>query len=64
MKAAVISKYSSEHRNLIYRMRIRTLVGFFAVQSNGASVVGKGVEEKIEYLKQSQVFMLNLEFDT
>jgi hypothetical protein len=52
------------HRNLIYRMRIRTLVGFFAVQSNGASVVGKGVEEKIEYLKQSQVFMLNLEFDT
>jgi hypothetical protein len=37
------------HRNLIYRMGIRTQVGFFTVQSNGASVVGKGKEEKFDF---------------
>jgi hypothetical protein len=30
-------------------MRIRTAVGFFTVQSNGASVVGKGKEEKFNF---------------
>jgi hypothetical protein len=38
------------HRNLISRIRIRTVVGFFSVQSNGASVVGKGKEEKFNFL--------------
>jgi hypothetical protein len=41
---------TDRHRNLIYRMRIRTQVGFFTVQSNGASVVGKGKEEKFNFL--------------
>jgi hypothetical protein len=40
----------NKHRNLISRIRIRTVVGFFSVQSNGASVVGKGKEEKFNFL--------------
>jgi hypothetical protein len=38
------------HRNLISRIGIRTVVGFFTVQWNGASVVGKGKEEKFIFL--------------
>jgi hypothetical protein len=34
----------------ISRMRIGTTVVFFTVQSNGASVVGKGEEEKFNFL--------------
>jgi hypothetical protein len=38
-------------------MRIRTVVGFFTVQSNGASVVGKGKEEKFNFLTKWDVFV-------
>jgi hypothetical protein len=38
------------HRNLISRIGIRPVVGFFTVQWNGASVVGKGKEEKFIFL--------------
>jgi hypothetical protein len=45
------------HRNLISRIGIRTVVGFFTVQWNGASVVGKGKEEKFIFLTKWDVFM-------
>jgi hypothetical protein len=36
---------SHKHRNVISRMRIRTVIGFFTVQSN-SSLVEKGKKEK------------------